>query len=122
MNSFKVVVWTMEFPERLASLRKEKGITQHKLAEQVGIHVIQIRRYEAGTSQPTLDVIRRLAIALQVSTDMLIFGENGRGPDDDLRLHFEAASRLDPDEKEMLKNLLDGMLLKHEAKKLFTAR
>lgn len=38
--------------------------------------------------QPTFDVIRRLAVALQVSADVLIFGADERGPDGDLRLQF----------------------------------
>ena len=113
----KQLVLDMDFPERLASLRKEKMITQKELGEVIGVHVAQIRRYESGTSQPTLDVIRKLAIALHVSADKLIFDENERGPDDDLRLHFEAISKLTPDEKKTIKELLEGMLLKHEAKR-----
>ncbi len=77
----------------------------------------QIRRYENGTSQPTLDVIRKIAIALHVSADKLIFDENERGPDDDMRLHFEAVSKLTPEEKRTVKELLEGMILKHEAKR-----
>ncbi|MGH9906105.1 MAG: hypothetical protein ACRD8U_11060 [Pyrinomonadaceae bacterium] len=57
-------------------------------------------------SQPTLDVIRRLAVALQVSADVLIFGADERGPDGDLRLQFEAISKLAPDEKKVIKALL----------------
>src|SRR5690348_12082684 len=53
-----------DFPRHLAALRKDRSLTQLALAERVGVHVVQLRRYEAGTSQPTLDVIRRLAIAL----------------------------------------------------------
>lgn len=107
----------MDFPERLASLRKEKSLTQKQLGELIGVHVSQIRRYESGTSQPTLDVIRKIAIALHVSADKLIFDENERGPDDDLRLHFEAVSKLTPDDKRTVKELLEGMILKHEAKR-----
>jgi transcriptional regulator with XRE-family HTH domain len=59
--------WTVKFPQHLALLRKERGLTQPQLAEKIGLHVAQIRRYEAGTSQPTLDVIRSLAVALGVS-------------------------------------------------------
>jgi transcriptional regulator with XRE-family HTH domain len=110
----------MDFPERLASLRRQKKMTQQALADSVGIHVTQLRRYEAGTSQPTLEVLRKLAVALNISADMLLFDQNERGPDNDLRLHFEAASRLDPGEKEMLKSLLEGMLLKHDAKRVLT--
>src|SRR5277367_1499727 len=79
-----------EFPELLARLRKERGLTQQALAEKVGVHVVQLRRYEAGASQPTLDVIRRIAVALSVSADLLLFGKDERGPDDELRLQFEA--------------------------------
>ena len=56
---------TMDFPVRLAALRKERGLTQQSLADNVAIHVSQIRRYETGTTQPTLEVICKLAIALQ---------------------------------------------------------
>lgn len=107
----------VEFPQRLADLRKQHSLTQAKLAERIGMHVVQLRRYEAGTSQPTLDVIRKLSTALQVSADMLLFGKDERGPDDDLRLQFEAVSRFDDEEKRVVRSLLEGMILKHEARR-----
>jgi transcriptional regulator with XRE-family HTH domain len=110
-----------EFPERLAALRKEKSLTQQVLADLVGMHVIQIRRYESGASQPTLEVIRKLAVALSVSADLLIFGEAGRGPDDDLRLQFEAVSQFSAEEKKVIKAVLEGLILKHEAKRWASA-
>lgn len=113
----KQLVLDMDFPERLSSLRKEKNLTQKELAELASVHVSQVRRYESGSSQPTLDVIRKIAIALHVSADTLIFDEKERGPDDDLRLHFEAVSKLSGEEKETIKELLEGILLKHEAKR-----
>lgn len=107
----------MDFPERLAALRKEKGLTQQGLASLIQGSVIQIHRYEAGTSQPTLEVIRKLAMALSVSTDELIFGKNGRGPDDELRIQFEALGQFDAEEKLVVKELLDSLILKHQARK-----
>ena len=83
----------MDFPERLAGIRKERSLTQQALADQVGVHVLQIRRYEGGNSQPTLDVIRRLARALHVSSDESVFDKEERGPSDEFRLQFEAVSR-----------------------------
>ncbi len=105
----------MSFPERVVTLRKQKNWTQQQLADQVGVRVLQIRRYESGASQPTLDAIRRLALALGVTTDELIFDKNERGPDEDLRLQFEAVSRFEPEEKKVVKALLEGLILKHEA-------
>jgi len=87
-------LFATEFPERLAALRKSRGLTQQALADQVGLAVLRIRRYEGGTSQPTLDVIRRLAIALGVSADMLVFDEKERGPSKTLRYQFETVSRM----------------------------
>ena len=110
----------MQFPERIVALRKEKNLTQQALADKVEVHLTQIQRYESGAVQPTLDVIRRLAIALSVSADMLIFDKDERGPDDDLKLQFEAISRMSKDEKKIIKALLDGMILKHEAQRWST--
>ena len=109
---------TMDFPDRITALRKEKGLTQQALADAIGIHVTQLRRYEAGTSQPTLDVLRKLAVTLSVSADLLLFDQDERGPDDDLRLQFEAVSQLGEDEKEVVRSVLEGLLLKSQAKRL----
>ena len=107
----------MAFPQRLAELRKQQGLTQQALADRADIHVTLLRRYEAGKTQPGLDTLRRIALALSVSADLLLFEDDERGPTDDLRLQFEAASRLDPDERNIVKELIEGMLLKHEAKR-----
>lgn len=82
---------------------------------------MQIHRYEAGASQPTLDVIRRLAVALSVSADELVFGKDARGPDDELRLQFEALQAFDPEEKRIAKALLDSLILKHQARRWASA-
>lgn len=104
----------MEFPERLAALRKERGLTQQALADQVDVAVLQIHRYENGTSQPTLGVIRRLAIALGVSADMLVFDEKERGPTEALRYQFETVSRLPEHEQEVVRELLDAVIVKNQ--------
>ncbi len=104
-----------QFPARLAASRKHKALTQVALADAVGIHVTQLSRYESGASQPTLDVIRKLAIALSVSADELLFDEAERGPADDLRLQFEAVSKFSAEEKKVIKAVLEGLILKHEA-------
>ena len=107
----------VEFGDRLVALRKERDLTQKELAEKIGIHVIQVQRYEAGTSQPTLDVVRRMALALAIRVDELVFEPGARGPDDDLRLQFEAISSFSAEEKKIAKAVLEGLILKHEAKR-----
>jgi transcriptional regulator with XRE-family HTH domain len=107
----------MDFPEKLVTLRKQRGLTQQAHADLVGVHVLHFARYEKGLSQPTLDVIRRLARALHVTADELIFDAGERGPDDDLRLQFEAIAAFSPEEKLIVRGLLDALILRHEAKR-----
>lgn len=118
MTAILDLAWllAMEFPQRLAALRKERGLTQQALADRVALHLTQINRYETADSQPTLDVIRRLAIVLSVSADELIFGKNERGPEEELRLQFEAVSQFDEQDKELTRGVLEGLILKHQAK------
>lgn len=49
---------------QIARLRIEAGLTQAQLAEMVGTKQPGIARLESGQTQPTLDVLRRLAAAL----------------------------------------------------------
>jgi transcriptional regulator with XRE-family HTH domain len=108
---------TVDFPERLATLRHKQGLTQTTLANQVGIHVSQIRRYEQGTAQPTLDVIRRLTLALNTNADQLIFDPNEHTPND-WQLRLQAITHLDPDEQNTIRTVIDGILIRHQARKL----
>jgi transcriptional regulator with XRE-family HTH domain len=110
-------IWAVNFPEHLAALRKQKGLTQQQLAEKIGVHVVQLRRYEAGSSQPTLDVIRAMALALGISADELLFDKDERGPDDALKLQFEAVTRFDPESKKVVQQVLDSMILQQEARR-----
>ena len=118
MTPTVIAIEDMSFPDRLASLRKERSLTQQALAEHISVRINQLRRYEAGTAQPTLDVLRRIAVSLSVSADTLVFDDDERGPADvDLRLHLEAMDRLDEADKAMVKAFLDAILLHADAKR-----
>ncbi len=117
MDISKSTEWfIMEFSQRLSALRKERKFTQKVLAQQVGVHVTQIQRYENGSIQPTLDVLRRLALALTVSADLLVFDKYERGPDEELRLEFEAISQFDPEDKAIARKVLQGLIIQQQAK------
>ena len=96
-------------------------MTQQALGECSCVHTIQIHRYEAGTSQPSLEAIKRLTVALRVATDDLLFDETERSPSDDLRLQFEAIGQFDADEKVSVKALLDSLILKLQARRWASA-
>ena len=108
----------MQFASRLIQFRKAHNLTQQGLADAAQIHVNQIKRYEAGTAQPTLEALVRLAKALHVSLDVLVFEENERGPSDDLALQFEAVSSMPEEERRIIKALLDGMIMKYQTRQM----
>lgn len=107
----------MTFGTRLATHRKQRGLTQPALADQIGIHVSQLRRYEAGTSQATFDVIRKTALAL-TSADQLVFDEGERVIPDELPHHLEAIGLARPDEQHAIHGLISGAHLRHQARRL----
>lgn len=60
------------FGERLKELRKSKHLTQAQLGEMVGVIDRTIQRYESGKIQPTMEVINKLARALDTTTSYLL--------------------------------------------------
>ena len=54
------------FGARLRDVRKEKGISQSKLSEDTGMSEGYLSRVENGKVNATLDIVRRLGIALGV--------------------------------------------------------
>ena len=54
-----------------------------------------------------------------MSADRLLFEQDERAPKDpELRYQFEAVEKLDPQEIEVIKSVLDGILLKHQARQV----
>ena len=62
----------MEFPERLTLQRKKKGFTQKVLAKNVGVEPNTVYKWESGLASPSNASMKRLAFALDTSTDYLM--------------------------------------------------
>lgn len=61
---------------RMRTIRKKKGLTQKQLGELCGIDEANIRKYELGKQNPKYGTIFKIADALDVHYDFLIFGDN----------------------------------------------
>lgn len=104
----------MSFPARLTTLRKQRNLTQQALADVLGMHLSQIKRYENATSQPTLEALKKITLVFNISADELIFDATERSPPENLRLHFEAVSQLAPEDQQTVLNVIDGLMIKHQ--------
>jgi len=107
----------MAFPQALVHLRRAKGLSQQALADTTGIHVTQIKRYEGGSAQPSIEGLKKIALALDCATDVLVFDPSERPIADDLQRQFEAISKLPEAERVIARHLLEGLILKHNAKR-----
>ncbi|WP_080401599.1 helix-turn-helix domain-containing protein [Burkholderia ubonensis] len=103
----------MTFSHRLSTLRKQNGFTQQQLADRVEVHVVQINRYEAGLSRPTLNVFKQLAVVLSVSADELLFDDSEHRLDESFRPLFDRLSDLTEREKTVVRTVLEAILLRH---------
>jgi transcriptional regulator with XRE-family HTH domain len=61
-----------DFSERLRTLRKEKSITQYRLAKETGISAPAIASYECGRNDPGAFILCCLADYFGVTTDYLL--------------------------------------------------
>ena len=62
--------------ERVFELRTKRGLTQVQLADLIGTKHPQVRRVEKGEANSTINMLRKIARALDVSVGELVDIEN----------------------------------------------
>jgi transcriptional regulator with XRE-family HTH domain len=109
----------MTVGERIKEQRTQKKLTQTKLAMLVGLTYIQIGRYETGKSNPSADVLNRLAQALDTTTDFLMKGTEdevvaAQLSDKELLKQFRQVEQLNAEDKNLVKVFIDAFLTKRQ--------
>lgn len=67
LNSIKVGNFIME-------KRKEIGLTQQQLADKLNVSFQAVSKWENGTTYPNIEILRDLAIVLEISVDEILAG------------------------------------------------
>lgn len=62
-------------PTRLRRYRQQHRLTQHQLAQRVGVGQTAISQIETGAKRPRLDTLEKIASALDISTAVLLSDE-----------------------------------------------
>ena len=112
------------FGENLKQIRAERNISQGELAELIGMHSTHISRYERDLTQPTLEVIKKMADVLSSSTDTLIYGNveqqaKNKIKDPELLSMFNKIQSLDKKDVDVIKSLLNAYILKTDLQEKF---
>lgn len=77
------------FGQRLARIRKAKGLTQVELAQKMDMIQVLISDYECDKLRPHHEIIVRLARALEISTDELLGLKPFKGTDVKISLKLQ---------------------------------
>jgi len=75
------------FSERLRRLRRERGISQERLADAVSVSGGAVGNWEAGIRRPDHVMLQRLADFFNVSTDYLLGRTDVKEPIETIALH-----------------------------------
>ena len=97
--------------ERLAKIRKAKGLTQKDLADKIGIMRTRVTDYELGRMRLYDEMVIRFAIALGVKTDEILGLEESKYDSDPINLSLvkkvKQIEKLPPGEKRALIKTID---------------
>lgn len=106
----------MTIGEHIMLLRKQKGLSQSELGKAIGTSGDVMGRYERDIITPSIDVIVKVAEALEVSIDFLV-GKSKMVLDKQAVKRLEDIAKLPADNKSFVLNLIDMALRDFKVKK-----
>lgn len=62
----------MDIGSKIKELRESKGLTQKELGKRIGVTAVTITRYERGDRNPSIEMLNKIADALNVPLSDLI--------------------------------------------------
>ena len=106
------------FGQKLAALRKERGLTQQQLADFLGISIKRVDYYERRANDPSVGFVRQVASAFDVPLMSLIVDDEEvprkkrtkHGPPSALEERIERLRQLPKGQQEVVIKMLDGLL------------
>ena len=112
----------MTVGDRIKQLRTAKNLTQSDLAKLVELTYIQIGRYERSKSNPSSEVLQKLAVALDTTTDYIMNGGTeqvqAQLADKELLNQFREVEQMEEKDKSIVKELIDAFITKKKIQQL----
>ncbi len=108
-----------ELGTRIAAARKERGMTQQALADELGIAQQTLAHYEVARARIAVDLLPRLAEVLNLSFDEMLLGQptvripGKRGPASRLEQQLDAIARLPKADQRAVSTVLTAVLAQH---------
>ena len=117
-NVTKEVITMADFSTKLRDIIESRGVTQSWLAEKTGATEATISRYLSGVHKPNLEIVARIAQALNVSIDYImdlsLSPTPYKEPEREIVILADAYRRADDDHKNIVWSVLDSYLTPEE--------
>ena len=102
----------MKIGKFLQELRKEKGLTQEQLSEQLGVARRTVSRWETGSNMPDLDVLMELSDFYDVGLREILNGERkSEQMNEELKKTVMQVADYSNEEKARLMRRMHGMFI-----------
>ena len=95
-----------EMGERIYRRRKSLKLTQEELAEKLGVSTQMISNLELGKKAVRPENLAKLSVALNISSDYVLFGRDKRSPAESL---FEQLLALSAEELNIITSMVNYM-------------
>jgi transcriptional regulator with XRE-family HTH domain len=105
------------FMERLKAARELRELKQSELADRAKLPPSSIAHFEAGSRKPSFDTLRRLANALEVTTDYLLGRVDDPGLAEAGDPLYRDVGKLTGRDREIAKDFLEMLAKKADAKR-----
>ena len=106
----------MSLSDNMLLIRKKKGISQADLGKLIGTSGDVVGCYERGDISPSVEVVSKIADALEVSVDHLL-GKTKMELDKQALKRLEDIASLAPENRSFVPNLIDMALRDFKVKK-----
>jgi len=108
--------------ERITQLRKARNWSQDDLAKEIGASRIMIGKYERNDNSPSVEVIVKLAKALDVSVDYLLGEGLNASYDKEMVKRLDELETLPEDEKKHIFHYMDLVIRDYKTKKTYNSK
>jgi transcriptional regulator with XRE-family HTH domain len=109
--------------EKIKKLRKDRKWSQGQLAEMLGVHVTHVSRIETGRYAPSLELLKKLAETLDVTTDFLLYestSDQGSVMLEDKSLYerMKLIEELEERDRAVILGVIEAFLTKHHMREV----
>lgn len=110
----------MDFGQNMMLIRKQKKLSQAALGKIIGTSGDVIGRYERGDIKPSVDVVAKIADALEVSIDFLV-GKTATRIDKKILKRIEDIEALNEEGRKFVLRVLDMALRDIKTQKAYSS-